>query len=138
MNANPPINFPDLIVQIESSLDLSFTDADEILNGVGAQAQLREIANKTMKQREKFCKGRPWWDCSESATLGECAFVNGQCKGAPVDIQPERYFEKWKRLYTPIYAKIPKPEVDENGNLVVPTAAPRRKKSTRRQRGIIV
>ena len=128
--------FPDIEIAIESSESLAFTDADEIPTGSGANTFVNDIVAKTSEQREKFCKGRPWWDCSDAVTLGECAFVEGECKGAPIESKPERYFEKWKRLYTPVYANIPLPEMDEAGKLLSSKVrlVPRRKKSIRRNR----
>jgi len=88
---------------------------------------------------EKFCKGCAWWDCSDNATLGECAFIRGECRGAPVESEPETYYSKWRRLFTPIYANIPKPEMDTYGHLISSSTKlmPKRKKSTRRQRIVL-
>jgi hypothetical protein len=134
-------NFPRLDdVDIESANDLSFTESDQVLSGAGLQTQLHELSEKTAEQRNKFCRGRPWWDCSESATQNECSFVSGQCVGAPIETEPQRYFQKWLTLYGPIYQDIQPPLMDENGNLLTskqyaPQHHPhRRKKSVRRER----
>jgi len=129
--------FPELTVEVSGSENLEFTEADEVPTSAGLQTQLHTLATKTMEERDKFCKGRPWWDCSEQATQKECAFVEGQCKGAPVEIEPERYYEKWKRIYAPIYENMRKPNIDAYGRLIVSHTSIRRKKSIRRERVMV-
>ncbi len=132
---------PDLDVDIQSSENLAFTDADEVPTGAGLQTQLHNLAAKTIEERNKFCKGRPWWECSEQSTQNECSFVAGQCKGAPVEIEPERYYQKWLRIYRPIYENMKQPQINSSGNLVrtTPTVVipPRRKRSIRRERVMV-
>ena len=125
-----------LVVNVMSTTPIVFDTRQNSF--AGSNSKLDEESLETKKKRAEFCKDRAWWDCTEDATQGVCAFIDGRCKGAPLPIetQPESYYAQWLRLFTPIYANIPKPNINDSGDLVtqLKTRRPRKLSTHRRRR----
>jgi hypothetical protein len=135
---------PDLVISIPSEHKIVFDKNDEIQPeqniGESVDAKTRAALQASAHKRAQFCKGRPWWNCTQQNTQGACLFKEGQCRAAPVNANEESYFTKWLRIYGPIYNDMPQPKIDVQGNLVpvtpatmtLPAGRPRRKKSIQR------
>ncbi len=132
--------FPDLEVDVISQFELLFGPEDGVLNGAQRDSKLQELADKTARERTKYCKDREWWDCTVDQTRGQCSFQKGECKAAPLNAKPRDIVDVWRAVYGPIYASIEEPVVDDNGNLIKTKEVkrPARKRSTTRNKNILV
>ena len=128
---------PNIPVEVVSSEDLFFT-SDELSGapeGIDPRLQV-----KILEARAEFCKPLPWWKCSEEATQGTCAFVNGECHGVAPYFQKTNYFDKWRLLYGPIYGNMQRPNLNivsqqrrKSLTSTQPSSARRRAQSVRRK-----
>lgn len=85
----------ELVVSIDNA------DGDDIIFKMDDDEELTSgLSGLSLEQRKAFCEKKPWWDSNPLCVLDE---KTGMQKAAPTSKQKETYYQKWLRVYAPIY-----------------------------------